>query len=160
MAELNTENTNGRHSKQRAKKALIRLDMAPMVDLGFLLLTFFMLTATFSIPKIMELTMPAKGEPAPVKNAITVLLDGDKTYWYEGKFEGDATNLRTTDRTKGLRQLFLQHNNKKVTVIVKANQGTKYQNVIDVLDELKIANIQRYAFVDPDNQEIALLSSK
>src|SRR5438045_5880852 len=91
MAEIQ-EGGGGGHKggKKRAKKQSTRIDMTPMVDLAFLLLTFFILTATFSKPKSMELTFPAppKGEPPPpIKNGVTFLLTkDDRIFYYEGEF--------------------------------------------------------------------------
>lgn len=75
--------------KKRAKKGSTRVDMTPLVDLAFLLLTFFVLTSTFSVPKVMTLNYPAKksDEPGkPINNAITFLLSENKIYYYEGEF--------------------------------------------------------------------------
>ncbi|MBK6520855.1 MAG: biopolymer transporter ExbD [Sphingobacteriaceae bacterium] len=93
MAEIQ-EGGGGGHKggKKRAKKQSTRIDMTPMVDLAFLLLTFFVLTATFSKPKSMELTFPA---PPPidkkqdeVKNGITFLLSkDDRIFYYEGELK-------------------------------------------------------------------------
>ncbi len=96
MAEI-AEGGGGGHKggKKRAKKQSTRIDMTPMVDLAFLLLTFFVLTATFSKPKSMELTFPAppenKEEQPPIKNGITFLLsDKNRIFYYEGEFRAQA----------------------------------------------------------------------
>ena len=103
MAEIQ-EGGGGGHKggKKRAKKQSTRVDMTPMVDLAFLLLTFFVLTATFSKPKSMELTFPA---PPPIdvkqdeiKNGITFLLSkDDRIFYYEGQFRAadDETGKKT-----------------------------------------------------------------
>ena len=80
MADVQTNDQDsgkgGKHKKVRAKKQSTHIDMTPMVDLAFLLLTFFMMTTTFGKPKTMEINMPIKEtqEPTEVNNAITVLL--------------------------------------------------------------------------------------
>ena len=96
MAEIQ-EGGGGGHKggKKRAKKQSTRIDMTPMVDLAFLLLTFFVLTATFSKPKSMELTFPAPPDPTQkqeaVKNGITFLLTkDDRIFYYEGEFREKA----------------------------------------------------------------------
>ena len=118
MAEVNTDQgggkeKGGKHSKVRAKKASTHIVMSPMVDLAFLLLTFFMLTTTFSKPKTVEINMPLKdGEPTKVNNAITVLLsDKDKVFWYFGEFKPDETQLNQTDFSdNGIRKILLDKN--------------------------------------------------
>jgi hypothetical protein len=104
----------GKHKKVRAKKSSTHIDMTPMVDLAFLLLTFFMLTTTFGKPKTMEINMPVKGpnnKPSEVTNAMTVLLSGDnKIYWYFGSLKPETT-LSTSDFSNdGLRKLLLEKN--------------------------------------------------
>lgn len=92
MAEIQA-NSSLPGGKRRAKRLSTRVDMTPMVDLAFLLLTFFVLTATFSKPRSMELTFPVpNGDPAPLKNGITFLLSKDnRIFYYEGEFRAEET---------------------------------------------------------------------
>ena len=93
MAEVNTGDGggHGKHDKKRAKKASTRIDMTPMVDLAFLLLTFFVLTSTFSKPKTLEINYPADPKDPTknqkVNNALTFLMSKDDAlYYYTGEF--------------------------------------------------------------------------
>ena len=199
MAEVNTDQgggkeKGGKHSKVRAKKASTHIDMTPMVDLAFLLLTFFMLTTTFSKPKTVEINMPLKdGEPTKVNNAITVLLsDKDRVFWYFGEFKPGETQLNKTDFSdNGIRKIFLDKNaaahaevrrlegelakrqiadstfkrlaveaksqKSALMVLIKTDDKAKYRNVIDILDELSISSVGKYAVVDMMKDEYDLI---
>ena len=105
MAEVNTDqgNSGGKHNKRRAKKASTKIDMTPMVDLAFLLLTFFVLTSTFNKPKAMELAFPKEDVDSTknikVNNALTILLGGeDNIYYYYGEFYPE-NNVKTVSYT-------------------------------------------------------------
>jgi len=107
----------GKHKKVRAKKSSTHIDMTPMVDLAFLLLTFFMLTTTFSKPKTMEINMPVKDKPeveTKVNNAVTILLgDKDRIFWYFGEFKPEETQLEETNwSATGIRKILLEKNEK------------------------------------------------
>lgn len=125
MAEI-AESGGGGHGKggkKRAKKQSTKVDMTPMVDLAFLLLTFFVLTSTFSKPKSMELSLPAppldKKEQPPVKNGVTFLLtEKDRIFYYVGEFY-EAGNekgvpptqlLETNFSSSGLHALLAEKN--------------------------------------------------
>lgn len=208
MAEVNTDEGGGggKHDKKRAKKSSTRIDMTPMVDLAFLLLTFFVLTSTFSKPKTMEISYPAKpkteDERMKVNNALTFIMSEDnKLYYYYGQFyanpntEGKApTELIKSDFSKeGLHKLLLKYNDPTIqeikklkdrslkgeiadttfkrlvikeegkkealTVLVKADDKATYKNVIDLIDELNICNIGKYAVVDMMPQELELVKA-
>jgi biopolymer transport protein ExbD len=98
MAEI-ADSGGGDHGKgkKRPKKGNTRVDMTPMVDLAFLLLTFFVLTSTFSTPKVMNLAYPAKpdetvkDEPQKINNAVTFLLSENKIYYYFNEFHSTPT---------------------------------------------------------------------
>ncbi len=114
---------HGKGGKKRAKKQSTKIDMTPMVDLAFLLLTFFVLTSTFSKPKSMELTFPVppedKTEQPPIKNGITFLLTkDDRIFYYEGEFRAEAndkgpkTALTELDFSQGGLHKYLLDKNK------------------------------------------------
>jgi biopolymer transport protein ExbD len=121
MAEIAESGGGGGHKggKKRAKKGSTRVDMTPMVDLAFLLLTFFVLTSTFSKPKAMSVVYPAKPDPKdPPKpeqqifNAMTFLLSEEKIYYYKGAFKKGETQLtETTFGADGVRKLLAEENN-------------------------------------------------
>jgi biopolymer transport protein ExbD len=103
----------GRHAKLRAKRTSTRIDMTPMVDLAFLLLTFFVLTSTFTKPAAMEIVMPVNGPPSPVKNVLTLILDKSDTihYYYGMPDTNAAAPFSTTDySSKGVRQVLIRYN--------------------------------------------------
>jgi len=132
MAEIQDGGGGGhKGGKKRAKKQSTRVDMTPMVDLAFLLLTFFVLTATFSKPKSMELTFPAPPEKIedmpPIKNGITFLLSkDDRIFYYEGEFRAEAndkgpkTELSELNFSQGSLHKYLLDKNKKMHEQIKA----------------------------------------
>ena len=122
MAEVSNEQQGaekGKHKKVRSKKSSTHIDMTPMVDLAFLLLTFFMLSTTFSKPKTMEINMPVKpdkpNDELKVNNAVTLLLtDKNKIFWYFGEFKPEETQLDeanfSPDASNSLRKILLDKN--------------------------------------------------
>lgn len=203
MAEIisNDSGHGGKHQKKRAKKGHVHIDMTPMVDLAFLLLTFFILATTLSKPKTMEIMYPKekdikKEELTKVRDdlATTVILgeELEDVYYYHGKFRLDTTELEKSDFSKdGLRKVFFERNKKFIDqikiqedrlkrkeindstfkalrkeikgdslapfVIIRTLDSTQYKAVIDVIDDLNIANIGKYAIQDMTEAEILVL---
>ncbi|MBP7272934.1 MAG: biopolymer transporter ExbD [Saprospiraceae bacterium] len=171
MAELQTAESGGKKKhggKVRSKKMSTHIDMTPMVDLGFLLITFFMLTTTLSKPQVMEIGLPSKekvDEQPPTKESkvLTVLLgENDKIYYYHG-----ITNpkLDSTDfSAEGIRKILLQ---KKADVIaqfgsgeagqaiilIKPNENSRYKNTVDMMDEIDIVGGLRPVLLDISKAE-------
>src|ERR1035437_6000467 len=147
MAEVNTGDSGGgygKHQKKRAKKASTRIDMTPMVDLAFLLLTFFVLTSTFSKPKSMEINFPAKPKDTKdmpeIKNGVTFLLTkDDKIFYYKGEFilPGDKKGRVPTEVTatnyssEGLHKLLLEWNKPTKDAIEKLQQKATRKEIAD-----------------------------
>lgn len=209
MAEI-AEGGGGGHSKgkKRAKKGSTRVDMTPMVDLAFLLLTFFVLTSTFSKPKVMSLVYPAKVEDQTevdgpkINNAITFLLSEDKVFYYSGQYypksapgPNGPTKLEETNfGPDGVRKLLAEGNefvlsgkvelqkkldkkqiqdstyvnmltdlkkkDKALKVLIKTDDKATCKNFIDLIDELKIAEIGVVAPVEIMASELELLKEK
>ena len=128
MAEIQPKgDSGGKGGKKRAKKMSTKIDMTPMVDLAFLLLTFFMLTTTFAKPNVMQLTMPVK-EKNPeeqtvlkASDAFTIIMgEKDKLYYYEGLLDENVKpQLKLSDYSAdGIRKILLarQRQNPKTVV--------------------------------------------
>ena len=137
----------------------LKIDMTPMVDLGFLLITFFIFTATLSQPAITKLIMPADGAgtPVPQSKSLTVLLDRDKAFAYEGLWEDALLQNKITSTTyhqlTGVGNLIRQKQKKMesksaLVVLIKPMTTASYQNVVAALDEMQINNVKHYALVD------------
>lgn len=176
MAEMAED--GGGHDKKgkKKKKGSPRVDMTPMVDLGFLLITFFMLTTTMSKPQAMELNMPDKTqdqEQQPVKasHSLTVILGKDDVvYFYTGtaKEAKEADAVQKTDySSQGIRKVILEKTKEfgydydkkvnKIIIVIKAVDASKYKNMVDILDEMHITNSQRYAIVSATSEDLELI---
>lgn len=183
MAELNDSGGGGKKGagKVRSKKANARVDLTAMVDLAFLLITFFMLTTSLSKPQSMDLGMPDKTPPnehttppeAADDRTVTVLLgDNDQIKWYYGLFTGPIEGPKDTGYGKnGIRAELLKkeqtvlakYNNdqkKGLIVIIKPSKKSTYRNMVDILDEMAICGVKTYAIVDLTPEEKALLEKK
>ena len=117
MAQIQESGGQG-DGKKRAKKQSTQVDMTPLVDLAFLLLTFFVLTSTFSKPKVLRMIFPEKLEkdnpnvkPPEVKNGLTILLtENDQIYYYNGALNKETEMIRTDYTKKGLRSILVERN--------------------------------------------------
>jgi len=173
MAEMNVSGGGGhkKGKKVRTKKMSTRVDLTAMVDLGFLLITFFMLATTFNKPKTMEVNKPIppdktdKQDPIKMSKTATLMLGkGDKLYAYVSPDEIDATTELALDSIdyspKGLRK-FIQrrqnevqalHGDKELLfVMIKPLPGSSFKNIVDVLDEMTINDVKRYAILEPND---------
>ncbi|MCJ8164754.1 biopolymer transporter ExbD [Pontibacter sp. E15-1] len=172
MAEIQEKADSGKGGKKRAKKMSVHLDMTPMVDLAFLLLTFFMLTTTFSKPQTMEINMPVKPDTEEeqialkASNAMTIILgEDDHLYYYFGL--GDPAEnpelIETDYSANGIRKVLVSpkvKSNDKMTVMIKPMEKSRYKNVVDILDELKITDTKKFALVDIADNDKKLVESK
>ncbi|MCA6422270.1 MAG: biopolymer transporter ExbD [Flavobacterium sp.] len=183
MAELNTGDGGGKKGsgKVRSKKSNAKVDLTAMVDLAFLLITFFMLTTSLSKPQSMDLGLPDK-EKDPLKKdldikvdqrrTMTVIMgDNDKIKWYHGLLEAPEPNGKPTDAQygkNGLRKEILKRvvsipqvtgdKEKGLIVIIKPSKKSTYRNLVDVLDEMAICKVPTYAIVnDITPEEKALI---
>lgn len=140
--------------KKRPKKGSTRVDMTPMVDLGFLLLTFFVLTSTFSKPKVMSLVYPAKTpidvpeDPAQlVNNAITFLVTKDRVFYYEGEFNpknGPKTQLTESNfGPDGVRKLLADKNKYVIDEERKLQDKLQRKEIVDSIYKKKLIEVKK-----------------
>jgi biopolymer transport protein ExbD len=189
MAEVNTDSGGGsKGGKVRAKKMSTKIDFTPMVDLGFLLITFFMLTTTLAKPSVMPIVMPdnkdlKKDDAQETKESqvLTLLLGAnDKVYWYEGIKEAKLDSCDYS--AEGLRKVILGKKDRvktqwgeeekddpknpgqkrmvsRLTVLIKPTEASRYKNMVDTFDEMKICSIAYYVMMDISDKELAFIKN-
>ena len=178
---------------KKAKKLSTRVDMTPMVDLGFLLITFFIFTTTMSSPKALNLNMPkdTKKEEelnkAKESGALTIMLGKDNAvYYYEGQLAPDGSNFKSATFTtireeiinkkkdvirnhvhdSNCEKIWAENKGDKnscldrdFVVVIKPDQDATYKNTVDILDEMTINNVKRYAMIDITPQEYEVIQA-
>ncbi len=202
MASIDTGGGDSGHKKGRgvkkAKRLSTRVDMTPMCDLGFLLITFFIFTTTMQTPTTMDLNMPKDTEKKEQQNevkqsgALTIMLGKDnQVYYYEGQLKVDASgNNFKSSNFKDIRDIII--NKKKdviahhihdascteiqqkakakgdpdwqnacrdrdFVVIIKPDNDATYKNVVDILDEMTINDVKRFAMTKITDDEYGLI---
>jgi biopolymer transport protein ExbD len=193
------EEGGGDHKKgpgvKKAKKLSTRVDMTPMVDLGFLLITFFIFTATLSSPTTMDLNMPKdtdKKDETKIKQsgALTILLGKDnEVFYYEGELDPNASNFLQSSFSK-IRDIIINKKkdviknytydpkdedlkqkakdrkdlnwekaalDKDFVVVIKPDAESTYKNTVDILDEMTINGVKRFAMVKISDVETQLI---
>lgn len=186
MAELNTGGGGGKKGggKVRSKKQNSKVDLTAMVDLAFLLITFFMLTTTLSKPKQMPLGLPDKADDPTDKQDIkvdenrtmTILLgENGKLVYYMGMINAPKAGPKDiTYGKEGIRQELLSRRKSVleysasigkpkngIIVIIKPSKKSTYRNLVDILDEMAIVDVPTYAIVNEFTpEETKLLAAK
>jgi biopolymer transport protein ExbD len=170
MAEMETKDSG--HKKgpgvKKGKKMSTRVDLTPMVDLGFLLITFFMFTTTMSQPKAMQLNTPDKSDPADqtkVKESCTMTMllgSNNKIFAHIGVLKPDASNVvqyNFGNVREGLikfKEGIPLTDTAFMNIIIKPSDSCTFANTIDAIDEMTINGFSRYAKVDMPKDEFAM----
>ena len=171
MADVQVKESGGKKGgKVRSKKGGGKPDMTPMVDLGFLLLTFFIFTTTFSKPNMMKLNMPDKSDEEVEKqdkqdikesNTITIIMGKDnRIFWYQAALATvTADDLVETDYSASGIRMDIDRKRAAAldtavfTVVIKPSNESTFENTVDILDEMEITGNRRFAIVDLMPQE-------
>ncbi|MEM6261831.1 MAG: biopolymer transporter ExbD [Bacteroidota bacterium] len=178
MADVDSGGGGGGRGKKggsKTKKKSTKIDMTAMVDVAFLLLTFFVLTATMRDDATMSLTMPPKvDEDVPddetkvkvvEEKILTIILnDDDVIKYFVGITEPEVKETNFDPKT-GIRKVILTHLNKKPNrcidykrrgqtppencwdpiFLIKPRNESRYSNLVDLLDEMAITEAPKYA---------------
>ena len=172
MAEV-TPSTNSKDKRKRTRRISTKIDMTPMVDLAFLLITFFMLTTTFIQPKVMAINMPEEdgGDITKVneKRVLTVILGKEnKVFYYQPTAADAMPEVKQTDfSADGIRKVLIRKQQdvqrelgKNAVILVKILDEANYQNMVDIQDELLITAMPVHAIVAITPEEEALLNAQ
>lgn len=162
--------------KGRRKTHAIRVDLTPMVDLGFLLISFFIYTTTMAKPRAMEINKPVPGGVSvayPGEGTITVIPTKEhKVVYYKGDLQDGQTGVNNFSEN-GIRAVLLQAQKDaaalpasfspeahKLHVIIKPADDCTYQDVVSIMDEMQIVNVVYYAMADITPPEKELVTQK
>ena len=176
MAEITTSSSEKKPGVHRLKKQSTRVDLTPMVDLGFLLITFFVFTTRMGEPTAMDLNMPAKGDSSKIGNdvALTIFpMEGNKIFYYHGELtqalKENLYGITNYSIGNGIgeiirqKQAALDKNGKgraEMMLLIKPTDASNFGNTIDILDEVLINVIPRYAIIDISEDEKKLFATK
>ncbi len=173
MAEIETKRSS--EKKKRFNKKSTRVDLTPMVDLGFLLLTFFVFTTTLSEAKAMNLVMPndkvdTARDPVCESCVLTVLLDKDnRIKYYEGAIENNPPVKETGFAPEEIRTVLMQKkasverargNGDQFILIIKPSAASNFKNFVDITDEVTICQIKKYYVDDLSQTDKKILKEK
>lgn len=169
MSDIQPSVSRNKRGGIRSKKQSTRVDLTPMVDLGFLLITFFIFTTTMNEATVLRLIMPADTPVTdPIKVAesktLSLILEGDaQIYYYHGlnKNQGGSTGYSAA----GLRTLIQQKLNdvqarfgkrSEAIVLIKPTAEASYRNIVNTLDEMLINDVKKYVLMEPSAEETNL----
>lgn len=167
MGEINSTATADRDSAPKRKKLSTRVDLTPMVDLGFLLITFFIFTTSMSDPKEMKLILPSDKKPGkpmktPESKTLNIILPGNnKIATYNGfdikntkLISGSDNSLRTIiiKKKKEIGDKF--NDPDELIVLIKPTEEATYESIVNTLDEMTINEVKTYVFMEPSAEEI------
>jgi biopolymer transport protein ExbD len=171
MAQMELQSAESKKTRRRIHHSL-RIDMTPMVDLGFLLISFFIFTTTLTEKNGISLMMPkASTDSMEVKasTALTILLGGNnQVLAYEGSWkdavannriitsnftENDGIGMLIREKQKKLEQTNLEDGRDALVLLIKSARQASYKNIIDAIDEATINNVTKYALLDATAEE-------
>lgn len=161
MAEIIQTQSGHKLAKIRSKKLTAHVDMTPMVDLAFLLLTFFILTTTLNKLMVIEIEVPEKvadPDPRPINEShvLTLVLDEkDKVYWRQGMHDA----FKRIDYSQ-IKKLLMEKKQEidRLALFVKSTNKSRYQNFVDIMDNIDATEIWPYYVVDAEREDERLIS--
>jgi biopolymer transport protein ExbD len=142
--------------RKKGRRLGIRIDMTPLVDIAFLLLTFFMLTTTMSKPQTMEINLPPEDVPVEIaeSNLLTLRVnEQEQIFWNFGIEAPEKIEF------SALRNFLREKNqaNPKLVTLVKVDRKAKYDMMVNIMDELNLAEITRFSLAQLTDSDKKIL---
>lgn len=150
--------SGARKGKRKRRRVGVRMDMTPMVDVAFLLLTFFMLTTVFSRPLALEINLPESDAPVEIAESNLLVVRAAKDgglYWSVGRGEASLTTL------EDLHDVLVEHSeaNPRLVTLVKVDREGDYATAVDLLDELQLAGVSRFSLAPMLPEDLAAIEA-
>ncbi len=168
MADVDLSQSKGKQKhggKKKKKRIAVRIDMTPMVDVAFLLLTFFMLTTSMSKPQTMEINLPPAETKADVaeSNLLTLRISADfRIFWNIGTEKPTTVDGKEKkEKLISLGRLLKERNsaNPKLITLIKIDGKAKYIDMVDIMDELNINSITRFSLAPMLDEDKKLIGT-
>jgi biopolymer transport protein ExbD len=179
MAEITTGGGGGHQHKgaRRSKKLSTKVDLTPMVDLGFLLITFFMISNVWSKPTVMKLSLPAGKEtdmPVGESTALTIIpISGEKAFYYHGDLleaiQDKQYGTAGLSLTGGIGDVIREKQQQldksykggrsEMVLIIKPTTGASYKSIVEILDEILINCVTKHVLTDITEDEKLTLTT-
>src|SRR5512136_2355378 len=161
-AEVAESKSHAKGKKKKKKRAGVHIDMTPMVDVAMLLLTFFMLTTVFNKPQTMELNLPPDDKTTievAASSLITVRVAADFSISWQQGDQKEVNKIAFKDLRSFLAERLRA--NPKLITLIKVDREATYDNMVNIMDELNLANITRFSLApmtDADKKAMAKAS--
>jgi biopolymer transport protein ExbD len=142
----------GKAFRRPKRRVGIRIDMTPMVDVAFLLLIFFMVTTVFRTPQALEINLPPK-EDIKVDVAMSKVLEvrvlpDARVYWRNAQDPWARTSVEELEKV-----FSPWRSDKDKIVVVRIDRDAKFNNMVDIIDELDLANLTRFSLQTLDETQ-------
>ncbi len=156
---------HGKKGKKALKRVGVRMDMTPMVDVAFLLLTFFMLSTTLAQPQVMEISLPPDKKATidiGESNLLTFRVRGDEAIFWN---KGSESPAKITEAQLGSVLEARLKENPKIATLIKIDRAAKYQKLVDIIDELNLVQARlgqtekRFSIVTMDSSDTRIVGA-
>jgi biopolymer transport protein ExbD len=170
MADIQLTSGTSKHGR---KKLSTRVDLTPMVDLGFLLITFFILTTTWTQVRAMRFYTPADGPATKAAQSKTLTIipgANNKVFYYHGDLNdaiSGASGFTSYNEQSGIGQLIREKkallekdkkgSSKDLVFIITPTANANYKNMVDAIDETLINDVKHYTVTEQNNAQLDAL---
>ena len=128
------------------KKKYIEINVAPLIDIVFLLLIFFMLTSEFTDFKTIDMISPNQSSTSIQKNDLPIIINISEN----GLVEIDKIEIKLEDLSETIQMKLMNSKNKKI--VISTLNETKINNLIIVVDTIRSLGIENIALITKEKK--------
>ena len=128
------------------KKKNIEINVAPLIDIVFLLLIFFMLTSEFTDFKTIDMISPNQSNTNIQKNDLPIIINLSEN----GLIEIDKIEVKLEDLSETIQMKLLNSKNEKI--VISTLNKTKINNLIIVVDTIRSLGIENITLITKEKK--------